>query len=207
MPPSAGATGPPAHPDLAAACSTHERPAHHRRRHRRQQLPERLDHPILSPEHEYEKRGIEDPRITLLEGIYYLFYFGMPTSGVVGLEGDFRINEFILRHMVTKIIPKLSEAILAVGRDPNAFCFQSVTEPPEEDLFDNDRDRDRDRNRRRRPAPEAARSEDLVKFLGECGEKKSRVKCCLDCSPLVKGRFFHGKSQSSVPDWSPYSRS
>jgi predicted GH43/DUF377 family glycosyl hydrolase len=35
---------------------------------------ERLDHPVLSPEHEYEQHGMEDPRIICLEGLYYLFY-------------------------------------------------------------------------------------------------------------------------------------
>ena len=34
----------------------------------------RLNHPILFPEHDFEKKGIEDPRIVFLEGIYYLFY-------------------------------------------------------------------------------------------------------------------------------------
>ncbi|HBH46482.1 MAG: hypothetical protein A2445_03990 [Candidatus Jacksonbacteria bacterium RIFOXYC2_FULL_44_29] len=34
----------------------------------------RLTKPILCPEYDYEKRGVEDPRITLLEGTYYLFY-------------------------------------------------------------------------------------------------------------------------------------
>ena len=34
----------------------------------------RSERPILFPEYDYEKNGIEDPRITLLEGIYYLFY-------------------------------------------------------------------------------------------------------------------------------------
>ena len=30
--------------------------------------------PILFPEFDYEKNGIEDPRVTLLDGVYYLFY-------------------------------------------------------------------------------------------------------------------------------------
>lgn len=34
----------------------------------------RLAEPILFPEYDYEKKGVEDPRITLLEGLYYLFY-------------------------------------------------------------------------------------------------------------------------------------
>jgi predicted GH43/DUF377 family glycosyl hydrolase len=34
----------------------------------------RLDKPVLFPETDYEKMGIEDPRITYLDGTYYLFY-------------------------------------------------------------------------------------------------------------------------------------
>lgn len=34
----------------------------------------RLDHPIIFPEHDYEIKGVEDPRITLLDGVYYLVY-------------------------------------------------------------------------------------------------------------------------------------
>ena len=34
----------------------------------------RLKEPVLFPEYDYEKKGVEDPRITLLDGTYYLFY-------------------------------------------------------------------------------------------------------------------------------------
>jgi len=34
----------------------------------------RFEKPILLPEFDYEKGGVEDPRITYLDGIYYLFY-------------------------------------------------------------------------------------------------------------------------------------
>ena len=34
----------------------------------------RLKEPVLFPEYDYEKKGVEDPRITYLDGIYYLFY-------------------------------------------------------------------------------------------------------------------------------------
>ncbi|MFH0763915.1 MAG: pesticidal protein Cry7Aa [Candidatus Omnitrophota bacterium] len=34
----------------------------------------RLDRPVLFPEYDYEKKGVEDPRIVFLGGIYYLFY-------------------------------------------------------------------------------------------------------------------------------------
>ncbi|OGD32125.1 hypothetical protein A3C91_03165 [Candidatus Azambacteria bacterium RIFCSPHIGHO2_02_FULL_52_12] len=34
----------------------------------------RLTKPVLFPEYDYEKKGVEDPRITFLDGTYYLFY-------------------------------------------------------------------------------------------------------------------------------------
>jgi len=38
------------------------------------ELIEQFDEPIMKPEHDYESCGIEDPRITLVDGIYYMFY-------------------------------------------------------------------------------------------------------------------------------------
>lgn len=35
---------------------------------------ERWNKPILTPEYAFEEGGIEDPRVTLLEGLYYMFY-------------------------------------------------------------------------------------------------------------------------------------
>lgn len=35
---------------------------------------QRLKKPVLFPEYDYEKKGVEDPRITFLDGTYYLFY-------------------------------------------------------------------------------------------------------------------------------------
>ena len=37
-------------------------------------IMERSNHPVLFPEHEYEKSGVEDPRIVQIEGVYYLTY-------------------------------------------------------------------------------------------------------------------------------------
>ncbi|MFA6908724.1 MAG: pesticidal protein Cry7Aa [Patescibacteria group bacterium] len=37
-------------------------------------LVHRLTKPVLVPEYDYEKKGVEDPRITFLDGVYYLFY-------------------------------------------------------------------------------------------------------------------------------------
>src|SRR5579864_4344165 len=43
----------------------------------------RLDHPLLVPEHDYEKQGLEDPRIVCLDGTYYLFYTGFDGKNAV----------------------------------------------------------------------------------------------------------------------------
>ena len=34
----------------------------------------RLDKPLLFPEYDYEKKGVEDPRISFIDGIYYMTY-------------------------------------------------------------------------------------------------------------------------------------
>jgi len=34
----------------------------------------RFDKPVLYPEFDYEKKGVEDPRVVLFEGTYYIFY-------------------------------------------------------------------------------------------------------------------------------------
>lgn len=34
----------------------------------------RLDKPLLYPEFDYESRGLEDPRLIFIDGVYYLFY-------------------------------------------------------------------------------------------------------------------------------------
>ncbi len=35
---------------------------------------ERWKEPVMTPEFDYEKRGVEDPRIVYLNGVYYMFY-------------------------------------------------------------------------------------------------------------------------------------
>jgi len=46
-------------------------------------IAERLEKPILFPEFDYEKHGIEDPRIVFLDGKYYITYMGYNGKDVV----------------------------------------------------------------------------------------------------------------------------
>lgn len=37
-------------------------------------VAERYDKPLLFPEHDYESKGLEDPRVVQIDGLYYLTY-------------------------------------------------------------------------------------------------------------------------------------
>ncbi len=38
------------------------------------EVVERSDRPLIVPEHDYERKGVEDPRITKIDGTYYMVY-------------------------------------------------------------------------------------------------------------------------------------
>lgn len=67
---------------------------------------ERADHPLLSPSFDYEKHGIEDPRIVKIADIYYLSYTaydGINALGSLAVSQD-------LKHFDKKgiIVPQLT---------------------------------------------------------------------------------------------------
>lgn len=54
-------------------------------------IVERLDHPLISIEFDYESHGIEDPRIVKIDGIYYLTYTvydGINAMGALATSKD-----------------------------------------------------------------------------------------------------------------------
>jgi predicted GH43/DUF377 family glycosyl hydrolase len=56
-----------------------------------QEVKERLDVPILFPQFEYEKQGVEDPRIVKIEDMYYLTYTandGLNAMGALATSKD-----------------------------------------------------------------------------------------------------------------------
>jgi small subunit ribosomal protein S6 len=85
------------------------------------------------------------------KGLYYLTYFRTEGKNIVGLEGDFKLNEMILRHLVIKVDPKLETIMLAVARDEHALHLQSVTEEADDGLGGDGGD---DRGGRRGPRRE-----------------------------------------------------
>ncbi|UFH33941.1 hypothetical protein LNP04_04870 [Chryseobacterium sp. C-71] len=57
------------------------------------EVQERYEYPILQTEFEYEKHGIEDPRIVKIEDIFYLTYIaydGINALGALAISKDLK---------------------------------------------------------------------------------------------------------------------
>ena len=95
----------------------------------------------------WDERRLAYPVKKQRKALYYLMSLKALGSAITAIEADLKLQEFVIRSMFLVIDPKLAESMVAVARDPNAVALQTVTEPPDEDLFDPAPDR----NRRRRP--------------------------------------------------------
>jgi small subunit ribosomal protein S6 len=85
------------------------------------------------------------------KGLYYLTYFRTEGKNLSPLEGDFRLNEMILRHLIIRVDPKLENIMLQVARDEHALHLQSVTEEPTENGEPKGEEGGEDRGPRRGP--------------------------------------------------------
>jgi small subunit ribosomal protein S6 len=66
------------------------------------------------------------------KGYYHLAYFKADSKKLSEMDHDFRLNEVILRHMVTVIDPKWDEEMFAVAKDDHRFALQLMhDESPE----------------------------------------------------------------------------
>jgi small subunit ribosomal protein S6 len=66
------------------------------------------------------------------KGIYHLTFFKADTQTLTDIENDFRINEYILRHLISVIDPKWEAEMLAVAKDEHRLALQVMhDESPE----------------------------------------------------------------------------
>lgn len=69
------------------------------------QVINRLPRPILAPEFDWEKKGIEDPRITFLDGTYYLFYTAYDgTNAMIAYATSKNLINFNKRGLISSRI-------------------------------------------------------------------------------------------------------
>jgi len=62
------------------------------------------------------------------KGVYHLTYFKADSRKMTEIDHDFRLNENILRHLISVIDPKWDDEMLAVARDDHRFALQVMHE-------------------------------------------------------------------------------
>ncbi|KKW10186.1 MAG: pesticidal protein Cry7Aa [Microgenomates group bacterium GW2011_GWC1_49_7] len=106
------------------------------------QVVKRLTQPILAPEFDYEKKGVEDPRITLLNGTYYLFYtafdgknalvayatsknlINFSKHGLISPRISYDKAEDIFRHSQVRERYTLFEVLYKARRGQNVLLYE-----------------------------------------------------------------------------------
>jgi small subunit ribosomal protein S6 len=73
----------------------------------------------------WDERRLAYPVNGHKKGTYFLIYFQGDGRNIKTLEGDFRLNEAILRFLVLRVEPKLVDQMLAIARDEHAFAIQA----------------------------------------------------------------------------------
>ncbi len=81
----------------------------------------------------WDERRLSYPIKKQKKALFYISYIKVDSLALVHIEHDMTLNESILRHLVMRIEPKLSETMLALARDPHALALQSAHDDGEDD--------------------------------------------------------------------------
>ncbi len=66
------------------------------------------------------------------KGVYHLAYFKVDSRKINEMDHDLRLNEAVLRHMISAIDPKWEEEMLAVAKDEHRQALQVMHEESSE---------------------------------------------------------------------------
>ncbi|NBO93087.1 MAG: 30S ribosomal protein S6 [Planctomycetia bacterium] len=100
-----------------------------------QGLVERNHGEVLSSRRWLESSKLAYPVQGQKRGLYVLTYFRCEGQYMSDLETDFRLNETVLRFMITKIEPKFVDRMLPIGQEGGPTFLVTVNEPPLEDTL------------------------------------------------------------------------
>jgi small subunit ribosomal protein S6 len=103
----------------------------------------------------WDERRLSYPIKGQKKGLYYLTYFKTEGKNLVAIEGDFALNEMVLRSLVIRIDPKLVDTMLTLARDEHALALHASADEPaaEEPAGGDDAGGPRGPRRPRRPEP------------------------------------------------------
>lgn len=83
------------------------------------------------------------------KGLYHLAYFKAESSKIDSIQGDFKLNEQILRFLTIKIPGKWEEELQAVALDESRSAYQALREDESSDPIEGMGDDRRERRGRR----------------------------------------------------------
>lgn len=67
----------------------------------------------------WEEKKLAYPIRGRHKGAYWLTYFSIPTDKLSGFNRACQLNDLLMRHMVIKIDPRISDTMIAVARGEN----------------------------------------------------------------------------------------
>ena len=76
----------------------------------------------------WDDRRLAYPIKNHKKGQYYLTFFKVDSLKITEMEHDFRLNELILRHLVSHIDPKWLNEMLEVAKDEHRQAYQAMRE-------------------------------------------------------------------------------
>lgn len=102
----------------------------------------------------WDERRLAYPIGPHKKGLYYLTYFRSEARAIPAMEGDFNLNEMIVRSLVLKVDPKLVDIMLTLARDEHALV--ALHNYKDEDEIDGGGDSGPRRRRDEAPVEEMA---------------------------------------------------
>ncbi|MFO0864966.1 MAG: 30S ribosomal protein S6 [Gemmataceae bacterium] len=81
----------------------------------------------------WDERRLAYPIKNQKKALYYLTYFSAEGTALRGIESDASLTEMVLRMMVLKIHPKLTETMLSIAKGEHATALHNYHEEPGED--------------------------------------------------------------------------
>src|SRR5947209_18083571 len=82
----------------------------------------------------WDERRLAYPVKNQKKGLYYLTYFKSEGKNLPNIEHDCALSELILRILILKIDPKLTETMLALAKGEHAVALHNYQEESGDDL-------------------------------------------------------------------------
>lgn len=105
---------------------------------REMEIVRRPDHPVLTPDQQWEELGCEDPRITRIDDIYYMLYTAYSRRGPrVALTSSSDLNQFSKTGLIGPDLPDKNAALFPETIDGKLAMIHRIEPSMQIAYFDN----------------------------------------------------------------------